>query len=134
MSQWTHVCGCIRVDALRVVMADDNHVETIKKALGRVITFEDLLEAARANRNTTTIIPCGSEGSLRYEIMENPNPSDISAYVVSIWGDLRDYDDDKAIEEWFNRACDQLWIRQAVLAIEVEGRPQRLISYLGEGL
>ena len=39
MSQWTHVCGCIRVDALRFCGNDDKG--NIEKALGHIVNFGD---------------------------------------------------------------------------------------------
>lgn len=118
MSQWTHVCGCIRVDALRILERDEK--ADIRNALGQVVEYGDNYEEAT--------IPCGSEGSIKYEIIENPDKSCIAAFTVPIWGDLRDYDSEYEIIEWFKKACDKLFIRNAVISIEVEGRDE--VSYI----
>ena len=119
MSQWTHVCGCIRVDALRFCGNDDK--SNIEKALGHIVKFGD--------DSYETTMPCGSEGSIEYEIYENPDKSAMAAFTVAVWGDLRDYDDVSEIEKWFNDACSKLWIRNAVLHIEVEYGEEKTITY-----
>lgn len=117
MSIWTHVNGNIRIDSLRF---DNNEISTIKNILGKIIHFDD--------NDYKTNLPCGSEGSLEYNIVENPNESDISAFSVSIFGDLRDYDDVDYIEKWFNNILNEFLIRNAVLEINVEGQ-QNIILY-----
>lgn len=54
MSQWTHVCGCIRVDAIRGLIGDTP--STLQKKLGRIVEYED--------DDYETTLPCGSEGSI----------------------------------------------------------------------
>jgi len=121
MSQWTHVCGCIRVDAFRIGENDFERFQ-IESALGRIVRYGD--------DDYETILPCGSEGSLEYEIYENPDKTCIAAYVVAIWGDLRDYSDVEEIEEWFNVACSTItFVRNAVLHIDVEGGLEKTITY-----
>jgi len=110
MSQWTHVCGCIRVDALRFLGIDEK--ENIERVLGHIVNYGD--------SSYETTIPCGSEGSLNYQIIENPDKSSMAAFTVPIWGDLRDYGDVEEIKNWFKSACDKLMIRNAVINIEVE--------------
>ena len=120
MSQWTHVCGCIRVDAIRGLIGDTR--ETLKEKLGRIVDFED--------DDYTTILPCGSEGSIEYEILENPDEQHIAAFTVPIWGDLRDYSSVEYIKEWFNKVCDSIMmVRDAVLSIEVEYGKCEIIHY-----
>ena len=123
MSQWTHVCGCIRVDALRI-MEEENGIANIKEVLGKVVNFGD--------DSYETKIPCGSEGSLAYEVIENPDKHSIAAYTIPIWGDLRDYDDVDEIEKWFYDSCKNLWVRDAVLNINVEYGINKNISYTQE--
>lgn len=110
MSKWTHVCGCIRVDALRIV--ETNGVERIKSIL-----------------EEKTKLPCGSEGSIKYEILVNPDEYSTAAYTIPVWGDLRDYDDVAEIENWFNEVCGKLIIRNAVLNIDVELGEKKTITY-----
>lgn len=66
-------------------------------------------------------MPLGSEGSLQREVFVNPNESCLAAYVVTVFGDLRDHDSFDDIREWFERSCGRCFIRQAVCDVEVEG-------------
>ena len=113
MSTWTHVAGCIRVDCLSF--------ETTKEK--RKKTAREVIKIVREN------IPSGSEGPLYTDIHINPYLSHLAAFVVTIWGDLRDYDNIEEIENWFNSVCSQLWIRQAVLTIECENGQSKTITY-----
>lgn len=117
MSYWTHVCGCIRIDSFRFSeegTKKDN--QRIEEALGKIMPFD-----YEGNDWGETKLPMGSEGSLRYSIINNPI-SCIAAHTVVIWGDLRDYgetiEDIQYIEDWFNNACSEFNIRQAVLTID----------------
>lgn len=121
MSYWTHVCGCIRVDSLRLNKEDnqkDN--ERIEEVLGKIIQFDDIEWDWNITKKYKTKLPMGSEGSLKYSIMNNPLYC-IAAHVITIWGDLRDYgeemEDIQYIEDWFNDVCSKFNIRQAVLTI-----------------
>lgn len=131
MSIWTHVSGCIRVDALRMqepdpcslagalglvdpIAADKKERKKIEDAMGRIVRFGD--------KECETTLPLGSEGSLEYQIIENPDRAMLAAYVVPFWGDLRDFDasDLPTLQDWFKGVCKKLWIRGAVLFAEVE--------------
>ena len=46
-------------------------------------------------------MPVGSEGTLHKTVWENPHDNHMAKYTVSIWGDLRDYDDPNEVLEWF---------------------------------
>ena len=123
MSQWTHVCGCIRVDAIRGLMGDTP--STLQKKLGRIVEYED--------EDYETTLPCGSEGSIQYDIIVNPHKEDLAAYVVPIWGDLRDYSNVEEIKNWFNGVCDSIvMIRDAVISIDVEYGTQEIVRYKKE--
>ena len=79
-------------------------------------------------------IPSGSEGSLDYRIIRNPNPNAMSAYTVLIFGDLRSFgkDDRNKIEEWWNRVLEDCsMIRQAVLQVIFEDSEEPLILQSG---
>ncbi|MBR1526567.1 MAG: hypothetical protein IJ640_07905 [Prevotella sp.] len=120
MSQWTHVCGCIRVDSIR--MADEeNEKANIRNILGRIVRFTD--------DDRLTTLPLGSEGSIEYAILTNPDKCCVAAYVIPIWGDLRDYDDVQEIEDWFHDVCSKLFVRNAVLNIDVENGIKKNIAY-----
>lgn len=81
--------------------------------------------------NGDAFLPCGSEGSLERSVWVNPDPSSVPSYAVSVFGDLRDYEDLDAICEWFERACSRLWVRSAVCTCG-NGCKSLTITYLGE--
>jgi hypothetical protein len=65
-------------------------------------------------------VPCGSEGSLDWDLYDNRDLGCAAAYLVRIWGDLRDYgttQDLDAIGEWFTRCCcgEKFMVHQAIL-------------------
>lgn len=105
MSIWTHVAGVIRYDA--VCALGETHPD-----LGNTCTFGDD-EAAWDKCN----VPCGSEGSLVISKWTNPSDTSLAAYTVSIFGDLRDYDDDQEIINYFNRINNSMVTRQAIFTI-----------------
>lgn len=116
MSQWTHVAGIFRVDAL--IINEEVQKETIKEIkglLGKIVDFGD-------DDDWNTLLPCGSEGSLKYEVIPNPSLNSLSAFTIPVWGDLRDYDNVDEIISWFEGVCRNLWIRQAIIEIDVEGQ------------
>ena len=136
MSQWTHVSGNIRIDSLFGI--DDLTLEILEEILGKVIDFEDEGE-------WETKLPLGSEGSIKYVIWENPRESALAHYSVSIFGDLRNYDDVNEIEKWFEGVLfskyniisrktkkpfeAHLIIRDAVLSIDVEYQDKVVLVY-----
>ena len=79
-------------------------------------------------------MPLGSEGSLDYRIIRNPNPDAMSAYTVVIFGDLRDYgkDNQEEIVNWWNGVLkDCGMIRQAVLQVIFEDSKTPMILESG---
>lgn len=147
MSIWTHVSGCIRVDAFRMQMphpcsfagalglvdpiaADKKLCKKIEDAMGHIVRFGD--------KDWATTLPLGSEGSLEYKIIENPDRAMLAAYVVPFWGDLRDFDasDLPTLQDWFKGACKKLaTVRGAVLFAEVETGERMTLAWPegGEG-
>lgn len=109
MSVWTHINGNIRVDGIGGLTDEPDFGEI----LGKVTNYYD-------EETVETILPEGSEGSLDYNVWKNPRKHDVFTYSVSIFGDLRDYEDVDYIERWFDEVCKKLWIRQASLQVEVE--------------
>ena len=97
MSNWTHVAGIIRIDDFRW----NNKVPDFEKIFGKTVRFADDWK----NISEEETLPLGSEGSLAMSVYVNPNINYLSAYVVSIFGDLRDHDDPKEIIEWFKDKC-----------------------------
>ena len=116
MSIWTHVVGAIRIDGLPQMIETDT-ADSISKIIGPMCLWED------DNWDKKSTLPCGSEGSLQYKIIEHDKG--LSWIIVPIWGDLRDYDDVNEIRQWWNNLIDIALkdrVRQAVLQISVEGR------------
>ena len=110
MSQWTHIAGTIRIDCV-----DHEEVkEQIHNVLGQTWQYGDNVDP------DTEYVPYGSEGSIQYTITENPDEYSITAFVVTFYGDLRDYDNDAKIIAWFEKVCDAFYIRQATITIDVE--------------
>ena len=119
MSQWTHVCGCIRYDALRMCILPGQSINDLKALLGNTVSFEDSEDKWEACN-----VPRGSEGSIQFSFWENPHRPSLAAYTVAIFGDLRDFGNDNVqqIKDWFERVThnDLLIVRNAILEIEVE--------------
>lgn len=120
MSQWTHICGCIRYDALRMTGIPFATIEEIKKLIGNTVKFGDEKEKWDACN-----VPCGSEGSIQFIFWSNPELSSLTAFTVAIFGDLRDFglEGISEIKDWFNRVikAEGLMVRSAILKIDVEG-------------
>lgn len=120
MSIWTHVSGCIRVDAFRMQMPDPC---SFAGALGLVDPIAADKKLRKKIEDAMGPLPLGSEGPLEYKIIENPDRAMLAAYVVPFWGDLRDFDasDLPTLQDWFKGACKKLGtVRGAVLFAEVE--------------
>lgn len=102
MSTWSHVAGCIRMDSLFVSIP--SFLEALPFIFGRKVRFGD--EDWQTTLPCT--LPCGSEGSLNYEFLPHFNNQCINFGQVFIWGDLRDYSDLTAIEEWVKQFTTKL--------------------------
>lgn len=95
MSTWTHVMGIANVSTFSELI--DEKIEKIKQCLGKIVTFDDMMN--ECEEECITSIPMGSEGSLSYEIIE-------SGYVI-FKGHLRDFygeQDMKSLDEYFKRS------------------------------
>lgn len=118
MSCWCHVAAVMRIDAIRV---DDYYEEPDwDELIGKECLWEsgdDIWNDMKLNPER--YLPMGSEGSLQKSIWVNPDLSHCAAYVVTIFGDLRDCDDGDAdkIIEWFKNKCKQFSIRQAMITV-----------------
>lgn len=127
MSVWTHVAGIIRVDSIRPL---ENELD-FDKILGKEWDFNDMWDDEPIYTEYTTFpdrfMPCGSEGSLHKHIWINPDKQDISSYTVSVFGDLRDYDNAQSIIDWFEGCCNKLWVRQATIIVDISG--QKTVNY-----
>jgi len=121
MSTWTHVAGTIRVDCFPF-MEQPNFKKIFVKKLW------DEEDEGDCN------MPLGSEGSLDYRIIRNPNPDAMSAYTVVIFGDLRDFgkENQDEIVNWWNRVLkDCGMIRQAILQVIFEDSEAPMILESG---
>lgn len=137
MSVWTHVAAVFRIDSPKVGM-DGPRIngyikpdwdKVTKKAIydGDWLT-EDDYELQKINdsweeyhEHPGRFMPTGSEGSLQRLVWVNPDKSRLARYVVTVFGDLRDYDDHEAIKEWFYDVCEKCYIRQATCTCNVSG-------------
>lgn len=118
MSTWTHVCGVIRFDGLSILG------ESHEPDCGNTCSFEDDSEAwDKCN------VPCGSEGSIQISKWTNPCSSSMARWTYSIFGDLRDYENDQEIIDYFNRIVDGKYVRQGCYSFEVEGSLKRIFTY-----
>ena len=130
MSVWTHVAGVVRIDAIRF---DPNDIPDFDAIFGREWTFDDMWDDEPAYtdavENPDAFMPCGSEGSLEKSVWVNPDRSSMASYVVTIFGDLRDYDSPVSIVEWFKKCCEKVMVRQAIITVETEGREPIVYNY-----
>lgn len=119
MSTWTHIAGVIRFDGLAGISKDP--------VLGNTVKYEDKEDAW-----DKCDVPMGSEGSLEYTIRRNPDPSCMALNVVTIFGDLRDYDDTDEVIAYFNRIVEGQMVRNGVFTVEVESGESRQFVYTDE--
>ncbi len=110
MSQWTHVNASIRYDSIL------EHGAPTKEELGRICNWED----EDTSHWQDPDLPCGSEGSLHYEIIKTGGETSLASNAVIFTGDLRDYEDVDEILEYFDRITKGKMIRSGVLEIVVE--------------
>lgn len=131
MSVWTHVAGIARIDCLRPMIEPKEMIkDAIDYHFGREIHYEDSDEVWRDfYEHPDSYLPHGSEGSLRIETWENGDPSHAAAFTVSIFGDLRDYEDAQWIIDWFKEKLElkpfadlPIWVRQASMVAHTEGK------------
>ena len=125
MSVWTHVAGIIRVDGFRLNESDPE--PNWDELIGKELNWDDdseVREVREIRKNyhkcSEEFMPCGSEGSLKKVIWKNPDKNSLASYTVSVFGDLRDYDDLVKIEKWFTKVCSKLWVRDAVITADCE--------------
>jgi len=150
MSQWTHVAGVIRIDGMPFVVGLNQEQERaeIHKMVGNTCSYDD-----DAPKWDACNVPCGSEGSLQYsysfadhdEATEGFIAStSLSRSAIAIWGDLRDYDNENEIIEWFKGTLAKFQpnhpenkglfsIRDALLSIEVEGQGKKAVCVWNAG-
>lgn len=139
MSQWTHIAGAIRFDAITAAtMIDERAADavvdhSIRHAFGKTFDFEDLMQSVDTAAGHGRLAPAGSEGSVQYRVIKTARMRQMSWGAVLIWGDLRDYDDWQALREWIVEACRILLergiaIRNVAVEIQVEGGMRVLLG------
>lgn len=133
MSQWTHIVGMIRIDA----MGNHGGVDPIiRKCFGNTCQYNDTSKVWDECN-----VPCGSEGSLQYDVVYfgyketkgNIHSSSISWGAVQIWGDLRNYDDHEEIYQWVLKVVKKLekhhlYVRDMAIKIHVEYQSDYFIT------
>ena len=124
MSNWTHVAGIVRLDAVRCLRSHDDPL--FDKMFGKECLYNSPSDVWRDYEDhPDDYLPMGSEGSLHKSVWINPDKGEMAAYTVSIFGDLRDHDSTAEIIEWFKEKCKSVlkydcWIRNAVITAENE--------------
>jgi len=132
MSIWTHVAGCIRIDGFidQSGSEDGEVTEKINSSMGKIINFAD--------KDYTTTIPCGSEGSLKYKWLRNDHSGATNIGQILIWGDLRDYSNVDEIEKWLTEIVTNLdknhfYLRDGIVSVDVESDEEKFIfNYSGK--
>lgn len=143
MSVWSHVLCSFRFDSFRndwVLNVKDYTIKDFHNIIGKECLW-DSEETVwdDVKNNSDTYLPMGSEGSLRMSLWTNPNKDEIPSYTVTIFGDLRDHDDKKYVDDmikWFIDKCNEieddkdnnLSIRQAFIQIDNEAFGLKSIS------
>lgn len=123
MSNWTHVAGIIRIDALRFdELNKEEEMKKFDKLIGKELDYDDFSELYEyASNHPEEYLPLGSEGSLKKLVWINPEKHCMAAYTVSIFGDLRDHDNPNDIIEWFKSVIKRCgMIRQAIITVKNE--------------
>ena len=112
MSYWTHVNCIMRVDEVFGYRFDDGRLRDLFKTCTYNSSEKEFAECN---------VPCGSEGSLQVSIWINPSEYGVDRYTVSIFGDLRDYEESRhqEIVEWLNHMIQdkELMIRDGVMTV-----------------
>lgn len=110
MSQWTHVNASIRFDGIMGMG------QPSKKDLGQICKWGD----DDTSHWETSKLPCGSEGSIEYEIIKTGSENSIASMAVNFTGDLRDYKNTDEIITYFNDIVKGRMIRSGIIEINVE--------------
>lgn len=118
MSIWTHIVGVIRFDSIQCI--EENNFNC-----GNTVSFDDPEEKWDACN-----VPCGSEGSLEISYWKNPCKSSMASDTVTIFGDLRDYENEQEIIDYFNSLIKDKWVRQACFSLHVEYKGTRTFVYI----
>lgn len=132
LSNWTHVAAIFRIDGIRFSGDEPD----FKKLFGKELHWKDSADVwGEAKEHPENFLPYGSEGSLEMSVWTNPDIHCVTAYTVSIFGDLGDHDSIGEIIKWFDEKCKAIEeveiLRQAVVTVENERYGVRTRSYGG---
>jgi len=108
MRIWTHINASIRLD-------NTHFDEKYKPNLGP--STDSIYE--NGDKEYDGIIPCGSEGSLKYNIWYGKGEGNVADCTVSIFGDLRDYDNVEEILNYFTNITKGKSVRSGILEIDL---------------
>ena len=114
MSQWTHVNASIRFDGIPSITGEPITPEE----LGKMCLWGD----EDTSHWDNSFIPCGSEGSLSYQILKTGTESSLACRVVVFTGDLRSYSAAEEILAYFEKIVKGRMIRSGILEIAIEGQ------------
>ena len=125
MSIWAHANGVIMLDG--IFFRDEDYEKSINilknKILGEIVTYYDSI-----NSDSDAYMPCGSEGSLDYNIIE------CSGYTnIVICGNLRDYDELDKLKDWYVNILNKIekdtsfYVREHVFQAKIEYGEQIII-------
>lgn len=136
MSQWLQVAAIVRIDGLRFEQVSAEYVKKrFEGVFGKECSWEtgDFRDDFEHPEN---YLPLGSEGSLTMSVWVDPDITSLTAYTVSIFGSLRDQDEEYAeyIINWFKDKVSSLATRNAVIDVKVEGRSHKIWTYNPDNL
>lgn len=110
MSKWTSVLAVIEILQVKKPELGLTYIE----AIGPNEEFADIDLIYESWRNSENYIPCGSEGSLKFEIKAVED----CKYLVTIYGNLRDYSNYTEIVQYLNRIKNNNTIVKGVVEIK----------------
>jgi len=137
MSDWLHVNGMIRVDGLPQMLSTEHTTDCLIRLIGPMylpyihmmkkvvsISIPSIQATYVTDRIPSCTLPCGSEGSLQYRVIEYD--TGLPWVSVPFWGDLRDVESDGDVVKWFTQLCCQIdgqwgFIRDSVMLTQLNG-------------
>lgn len=114
MSICTHIAGVVRFDGLAGGFGG------LTPQLGNTCGYRDPKSIWDA-----CDVPLGCEGSLQHFLWQNPDSGALARWTAMFWGDLRDYESEQEIIDYFTRITTGKLIRGACFVVRVEGSPER---------
>ena len=126
MSQWTHVAGIIRIDALDFLEPDIE--QELIASFGLTCDYESTIKAW-----DECTAPLGSEGSVQHKIVHTGTENMLAWGLIYIWGDLRDYSNTQEIYDWIKNACKNFIIRSCSVKVDIEFQRSYIIYDDGNG-